>query len=75
MSSNFFVFHTSGDLSSKPVAFPFLTFVSTTSSQVNCPSLTSSLLLIIYVIGLSVTLGNFPSRFLKCSFHKCICSS
>ena len=35
----------------------------------------SSWLLIIFVIGLSVTLGDFPSRFLKCFFHICICSS
>ena len=74
-TSNFLVFHTSGGISSRPAAFLFLIFVSTTSnsSWVNCPCLMSSLL-IIFVIVLSVTLGNFPSRFLKCSFHMCICS-
>ena len=35
----------------------------------------SSGLLIIFVIGSSITLGDFPSRFLKWSFHMCICSS
>ena len=35
----------------------------------------SSWLLIIFLLGLSVTLGYFPSKFLKCSFHTCICSS
>ena len=34
-----------------------------------------SWLLIIFVISLSVTLGVFASRFLKCSFHFCIHSS
>ena len=28
-----------------------------------------------FVIGLSLTLGDFPKRFLKCSFHMCIRSS
>ena len=32
----------------------------------------SSWPLIIFVIGLSITLGEFPSKFLKCSFHFCI---
>ena len=40
------------------------------SSCINCPSLMSSWLPIIYVIGSSVTLGCFQSRFWKCSFHK-----
>ena len=77
MSSNFLVFHTSGGISSKPAAFIFLIFLSTISSSscVNCPSLMSSGLLIIFVIGLFVTLGDFPSRFPKCFFHSCICSS
>ena len=30
---------------------------------------------IIFLIGLSVTFGDFSNRFLKCSFHKCIHSS
>ena len=34
----------------------------------------SSWLLIIFGIDLSVTLGEFPSRFSKCSFHSCISS-
>ena len=74
MSSNFFVFHTSGGISSRPAAFLFLIFESTTfsSSRVNCPSLMSSWLLKIFVVGSFVTLGDFPSRFLKCSFHVCI---
>ena len=73
-SSNFFVFHTSGGISSRPAAFPFLIFVITTSrsSCVDCPSLMSSWSLITFVIGLSLTLRGFPSRFLKCSFHMCI---
>ena len=55
----------------------FLIFLSTTlsSSCVNCPSLMSSWLLIIFVIGSFIILGDFPRRFLKCSFHKCIRSS
>ena len=73
MSSNLLVFHTSGGILSRPAAFLFLVFVSTTSSSscVNCPSLMSSWFLI-FVIGSSVTLGDFPSRFLMCSFRKCI---
>ena len=39
------------------------------------PSLMSSWLLIIFVIGLSVTLEDFPSRLLKCSFYIYIRSS
>ena len=35
----------------------------------------SSWLLIIFVIVSSLTLGDFPNRFLKCSFHRCIHSS
>ena len=75
MSSNFLVFHTSGDISSSPAAFLFLIFLSTTSScpWVNYLSLTSNWLLI-FVIGLSVTLRDFHI-FLKCSFHMCIRSS
>ena len=64
-SLNFLVFITSGGISSSLAAFRFLIFVSITLS----PSLMSSWLLIIFVIGLSVTLGDFPSRFLKCFFH------
>ena len=77
MLSNFFVFHTSGGISLRLAAFLFLIFVSITLSLscVNCPSLMSSWLLIIFMIGSSVTLVDFPSRFLKCWFHKCFCFS
>ena len=70
-SSNFLVFYTSGGISSRPTTFLFLILVSTTSSSswVNCPSLMSNRLLIIFVRSLSVTFGEFPNRFLKCSFH------
>ena len=71
MSSNCLVFHTSGGISSTPVAFLFLIFLSTesSSSRVNGPSLMSNHLLIILVIGSCVTFGGFPSRFYKCCFH------
>ena len=77
MSSNFLVFHTFGGISSRPATFLFLIFVSITSSSpwVNCLSLMSCWILIIFMIGLSVTLGDFPSRLVKCSFHTCIRSS
>ena len=69
-------FHTSRGISSRPAAFLFLISISTTSSScVNCLSLMTSWLLTTFVIGLSVNLGDFPSRFLKCSFHICIRSS
>ena len=63
-SSNFLVFHASDGISSRPTAFLFLIFVSTTwgSSCIICRSLISSLLLIIFVIGLSVTLGVFQAN-------------
>ena len=75
--SNFFAFHTSGGISSIPIAFLFLVFQSTSlsSSWVKCPSLMSSWLLMIFVIGLFVTLKEFPRRFLKYSFHISICFS
>ena len=74
-SSNFLVFNISRGISSRPAAFLFLIFVSTmlSSSWAYCPSLMSSWLLIIF--GLSVTLREFPSRFLKCSFYICIRST
>ena len=74
---NFFVFHTSGCILSRPAAFLLLLFLTTmlSSSPVNYPSWMSIWLLIILGIGLSVTLGEFPSRFLKCYFHICIYSS
>ena len=77
MLSNFLVFNISRGISSRPSAFLFLIFLRTTSSSscVNCPSLMSSWLLMIFVICSSVTLGDFPSRFLKCCFHRYIHSS
>ena len=71
------VFHTSGGISSIPAAFLFLIFLNTelSSSYINCSSLMSSWLLIIFVIGSCLTFGGFPSKPLKCCFHRCICSS
>ena len=59
-----------------PLLFLFFIFPSTesTSSWVNAPSLMSNCLLIILVIGSCVTFGEFPSKFLKCCFHRCISS-
>ena len=76
-SSNVLAFHISGSISSRPESFLFLIFVRTTISPfwVNCNRLTSCWFLIIFVIDLSVSLGEFPIRFLKCSFHMCIRSS
>ena len=73
-SSNSLVFHTSGGISSSPTAFLFSIFLTNESSSccVNYPSFKSSWLLIIFVIGLSVTFGGFPSKFSKCCFHRCI---
>ena len=50
----------------------FLIFLRTTSSSsyVNCLSLMSSWLQIIFVIGSSITFGDFPSKFLKCCSHR-----
>ena len=74
MSSNCLVFYTSGGISSSPAAFLFLIYLITESSSsgVNSPSLMSNSLLIILVIGSCVTFSGFPSRFLKCFFHRCI---
>ena len=74
MSSNCLVFHTSGGISSSPAAFLFLIFLSTESSSswVNGPSLMSNCLLIILVIGSCITFWVFPSKFLKCCFHRSI---
>ena len=71
--SHWISFHTSGGIS-RPAAFLFLVFVCTmlSSSWINCSSLISCWLLIIFVIGF---LRKFPSRFSKCSFYMCICSS
>ena len=72
-SSNFLVFHISGSISWRLATFQLLIFVSTTSSSfgVKC----SSWLLIIFLIGLSVTFDDFLGIFLKCSFHMWIRSS
>ena len=68
-SPNFLVFHPFRGILLKPAAFPLLIFVNTMlRSSVNCPTLMSSRLLIIFVIGFSMTPGKFPRRFLKCSF-------
>ena len=77
MSSNILVFNTSGSISSRPAAFLFLIFLSTksSSSRVNCLSLMSSWLPLLFVTGSSVTFGGFPSKFSKSSFHRCIRSS
>ena len=76
MSSNYLVFHTSGGISSSPAAFLFLIFLSTESSScVKCPSLISSCLQIILVIGSCVTFGGFPKKFSKCCFYMCVRSS
>ena len=74
MSSNCLVSHTSGGISSSPVALLFLIFLSTesSSSRVNGPSLMSNCLLIILMIGSCVTFCGFPSRFSKCCFHRFI---
>ena len=50
-------------------------FSTLSSSRVKCLRLISSGPLMIFVIGLSVTLGEFPSRLLKCSFRMCFRSS
>ena len=62
MSSNFLVFHTSGEIPSNPAAFLFLIFLRTESSScVNGPSLMSNCLLIILVIVSCVIFGGFRS--------------
>ena len=77
MLSNSLVFHTSECISSSPAAFLFLIFLSTESSSscINCPSLMSNWLLIIFVIDSCVIFEGFPSKFSKCWFHRCIHSS
>ena len=77
MSSNLFVFHTSGDISWRLAGFFFLTFLNTKpgSSCVKSPSLMSSWSQIILTIWSSVTLEGFPSKLSKYCFHRCFCSS
>ena len=63
MTSNFLIFHASKEISSGFAVFLVLIF-----SSINCPSLMSFLLLIIF----SWFMWDFrkvPARFLKCSFH------
>ena len=73
MSSNCLVLPTSGGISSSPVAFLLLIFLSTKSrfSYVNGPSLMSNCLLIILVIGSYITFRGFPIKFSKCILHIC----
>ena len=61
----------------KPFCFPFLIFLNTESSSscVNCLSLMSNWLLILFVIGPYLTFGGFPSKFSKCYFYMCVRSS
>ena len=68
MTSNCLVFHTSQGISWSPAAFLFLIFLRTelSFSCLNGPCLMSNCLLKIWVIGLCVTFGWFPSRFSKC---------
>ena len=75
-SLNFLVFHTSSGISSRMAALLILIFVSTTLSSfwVNSANLMPNWLLMVFMIGLSVSLGDFPNKFLKCSFYMCICS-
>ena len=74
MLSNYLVFHTSQGISSGPAAFLFKIFLSTKSSSscVNGPSLMSNCLLIILMTGSCITFGEFPSKFSKCYFYRCI---
>ena len=76
-SSNFLVFHSSKRILSRPASFLFLIFFSTilSYSWVNYSSLMSTWLFIVFIIGLSETLGNFPNRFLKCNFRIYMSSS
>ena len=64
--TNFLVLHISAGILSILAAFILLIFFSNTSSSspINCPCLMCCCLLRIIVIGLSVTFGKFPSRFL-----------
>ena len=74
MSSNSLVFHTSRGISSSPVAFLFLIFLSTQSSSscVHRPSLMPNSLPIIFMISSCVTFVGFLSKFSKCYFFRCI---
>ena len=71
-TSNSLVFHTSWSISSSPVAFHFLIFLSTesSSSYVNCPSLMSSWLLKKNLIGSLLTFGGFPKKILEMLFPR-----
>ena len=71
MSSNLFAFQTSTGILSRPTDFLLLIFFNTASrpSSVNCHSLTSSWLLILFWIGLSIISKRFLTRFWKFSFN------
>ena len=71
------MFHTSGNISSRPAAFLLLFYYGDTlnSSSINGPSLIYYWQLINFVIGLLMTIGESSNRFLKCSFEICIPSS
>ena len=75
--SNCLAFHIPGGISSSLAAFLFLNFLTIDSSLscVNCLSLMSNYLLIMFVISSCVTFEGFPSKFSKCYFHRCIRSS
>ena len=76
ISSNSLLYNNSGGISSSPAAFLFVIFLRTESSScVNSPSLRSSWLSIIFVIGSCVTFEDFPSIFSKCCYYRCIRSS
>ena len=77
MPSNPLVFQTSGVIWSSPVAFLFWIVLCTelSSSCINCPSLMSSWLQIICVVGFSVTFGGFLRNCSKYCFRRCIRSS
>ena len=77
MLSNSLAFHTSWGISSSHATFLFVIFLSieSSSSCVSCLSLMSDWLLIIFVAGSCVTCRGFPTKFSKCCFHSCICSS
>ena len=66
MLLNFLVFYTFCWYFIKTGCFSVLNFsIKLSSSYINCLNLMSCWLLIIFMIGSSVTLGDFPSRLLK----------
>ena len=71
ISSNFPIFYTFGGISSRIAAFLLLIFLCITSkfSYINCPSLMSSRLQMIFVIGSSVT-GGFSKQIFEILFSQ-----